>query len=76
MCECFNGVKETEKSNEVLQKNVAFLQNELIRKDEITKSLLETQTSILERVSKPSVEEEKEEEEVSATRNKIIEKIQ
>ena len=76
MCECFNGVKETEKSNEVLQKNVAFLQNELIRKDEITKSLLETQTSILEIVSKPSVEEEKEEEEVSATRNKIIEKIQ
>ena len=76
MCECFNGVKETEKSNEVLQKNVAFLQNELIRKDEITKSLLETQTSILEIVSKPLVEEEKEEEEVSATRNKIIEKIQ
>ena len=76
MCECFNGVKETKKSNEVLQKNVTFLQNELIRKDEITKSLLETQTSILEIVSKPLVEEEKEEEEVSATRNKIIEKIQ
>ena len=51
--ECFNGVKETEKSNEVLQKNVTFLQNELIRKDEIIKSLLETQTSILETVSKP-----------------------
>ena len=76
MCECFNGVKETKKSNEVLQKNVTFLQSELIRKDEITKSLLETQTSILEIVSKPLVEEEKEEEEVSATRNKIIEKIQ
>ena len=76
MCECFNGVKETKKSNEVLQKNATFLQNELIRKDEITKSLLETQTSILEIVSKPLVEEEKEEEEVSATRNKIIEKIQ
>ena len=71
-----NGVKETEKSNEVLQKNVTFLQNELIRKDEIIKSLLETQTSILETVSKPSVEEEKEEEEVSPTRNEIIEEIQ
>ena len=40
-----------------------FLQNELIRKDEIIKSLLETQTSILETVLKPSVEEEKQEEE-------------
>ena len=40
--ECFNGVKETEKSNEVLQENVSFLQNELIRKDEIIKSLFET----------------------------------
>ena len=76
LCECFNGVKETEKSNEVLQKNVTFLQNELIRKDEIIKSLLETQPSILETVSKPSVEEEKEEEEVSPTRNEIIEEIQ
>ena len=76
MCECFNGVKETKKSNEVLQKNVTFLQNELIRKDEIIKSLLETQPSILETVSKPSVEEEKEEEEVSPTRNEIIEEIQ
>ena len=75
MYECFNGVKETEESNEVLQKNVTFLPNELIRKDEIIKSLLETQTSILETVSKPSVEEEKEEEEVSPTRNEIIEEI-
>ena len=47
-----------------------------IRKDEIIKSLLETQTSILETVLKPSVEEEKEEEEVSSTRNEIIEEIQ
>ena len=38
---------------------VTFLQNELIRKDEIIKSLLEAQTSIPEIVSKPSVEEEK-----------------
>ena len=45
-----------------------FLQNELIRKDEIIKSIFETQTSILETVSKP-VEEEKEEEEVSPTLN-------
>ena len=59
LCECFNSVKETEKSNEMLQINVTFLQNELIRKDEVIKSLLETQTSILEIVSKPSVEEEK-----------------
>ena len=68
MCECFNDVKEIEKSNEVPQKNVTFLQNELITKDEIIKSLLETQISILETVS---VEEEKEEEEVSSTRNEI-----
>ena len=74
--ECFNGVKETEKSNEVLQKNVTFLPNELIRKDEIIKSLFETHTSVLKTVSKPSVREEKEEEEVSPTRNEIIEKIQ
>ena len=74
--ECFNGVKEIEKSNEVLQKNVTFLQNELIRKYEIIKSLLETQTSILETLSKPSVEEEKEEEEVSSTRNEIIQETQ
>ena len=47
--------------------------NKLIRKNEIIKSLLETQTPILETVSKPSVEEEKEEEEVSLTRNEIIE---
>ena len=35
----------------------------------IIKSLLETQTSIRETVTKPSVEEEKEEEEVSPTKN-------
>ena len=58
------------------QKNVTFLQNELIRKDGTIKYLLETQNSILETVSKPSVEEEKEEEEVSPTRNEIIEEIQ
>ena len=51
------------------------MQNELIRKDEIIKSIFETQTSILETVSKP-VEEEKEEEEVSPTLNEIIEEIQ
>ena len=60
----------------MFQKNVTFLQNELIRKDEIIKSLLETQTSILETVSKPSVEEEKEKEEASPTRNDIIEEMQ
>ena len=43
------------------------MQNELIRKDEIIKSLLETQTS---------VEEEKEEEEISPTANETIEEIQ
>ena len=52
-----------------------FLQNELIRKDEIIKSIFETQTSILETVWKP-IEEEKEEEEVSPTWNEIIEEIQ
>ena len=60
----------------MLQKNVTLQQNELIRKDEIVKTLLETKTSILETVSKPSVEEEKEEEEVSSTRNEIIEEMQ
>ena len=70
--EWFNRVKETKKSNEVLQKMLLFLQNELIRKDEIIK----TQTSILETVLKLSVEEENEEEEVSPTRNEIIEEIQ
>ena len=43
---------------------------------EIIKTLLETQTSILETVSEPSVEEEKEEENVSPRRNEIIEEIQ
>ena len=52
------------------------MQNELIRKNKIIKSLLETQTSFLETVSKPSIEEEKEEEKVSPTRNEIIEEIQ
>ena len=70
--QCFNGVKHPEKSNEMLQKNVTFLQNELIRQDEIIKSLLETQTSILETVSNLLVEKEKEEKELSSTRNEII----
>ena len=39
--ECFNGLRETEKSIEILQKHFNFLQNEL-RNDEITKTLLET----------------------------------
>ena len=52
------------------------MQNEVIRKNKITKSLLETRTSFLETVSKPSIEEEKEEEKVSPTRNEIIEEIQ
>ena len=57
----------------MLQKNITFLQNESIKKDEIIKSLLEKQTSILETVSKLPVEEEKEEEGVSLTRNENIE---
>ena len=40
------------------------------------KSLLETQTSILETASKPLVEEEKEEDEGSPTRNEDIEELQ
>ena len=52
------------------------MQNKLIRKNKIIKSLLETQASFLETVSKPSIEEEKEEEKVSPTRNEIIEEIQ
>ena len=60
--ECFNGVKETETSNEVLQKNDTFLQNELIRKNEVIKLFFETETFILETVSKPSLEGETKEE--------------
>ena len=41
----------------------------------IFKTLIETQTSILDTVSNPSVEKE-EEQEVASTRNEIIEKIQ
>ena len=57
--ECLNSMKETEKSNKILQKNVTFFQNELIRNDKIIKKLLETQTYILKTLSKPSVEEKK-----------------
>lgn len=46
------------KGKKILQKNVAFLQNELIGKDEVIKTLLETQTSILQTVSNSSVGEE------------------
>ena len=70
--EYLNGVKETEKSNKMLQKMLLFLQSQLIRKDNIIKTLLETKTSILDTVSKSSVEEE---DELSPTRNDITEKI-
>ena len=49
------------------------MQHELKRKVEIIKTLLETQTYILETVAKPSVEEK---EEVSSTRNEIIAEMQ
>ena len=65
--ECLNSTRETEKSNAMLQNNVTFLQNELIRKEEITKTL----TSVLVTVSKPSVGQE-----VAQTRNEIMEEIQ
>ena len=39
------------KAPEILQENISFLQKELTSKDEITKTLIETQTSILESVS-------------------------
>ena len=67
--ECFNGVKETGKPNEELQKNVSFLKNELIRMDEIIKSLLETQASILKTYQNHQQEQKKEEEKVSPKRN-------
>ena len=53
-----------------------FAKRILMKKNEIIKTLLETQNSILETVSKPSVEEEKKEKEVSPTRNEIIEETQ
>ena len=41
-------VMKTEKSNEkILQINIVFLQNELLAKNQIIKSLLERQTTIL-----------------------------
>ena len=49
------------------------MQNGLRKKDEVIKTLLETQISILETVSNPSVVKE---EEVSPTRNEIIQEIQ
>ena len=39
------------KALEILQENITFLQKELPSKDEIIKTLIETQTSILESVS-------------------------
>ena len=50
--------------------------NELIGKMEIIKTLLQAQTYQNITVSKPSAEEEKEEVEVSPTRNEIIKEIQ
>ena len=44
--EYFNGIKETEKLNEVLLKNSIFWQNKLIRRDELIKSV--SQTSVEE----------------------------
>ena len=40
--EIFNIDQKFKKSNEILQNNLTFLQNELIEKDEIIKTLLET----------------------------------
>ena len=57
MYECFNSVKKTGKAKEMLQKNVIFFQNKLNRKAEIIKTLLETQTLIIEAASKTSLEE-------------------
>ena len=56
------------------KKSVTILQNELIRKDEMIKILIETQTPILNAVSKPSIKEE--EGELAPRRNRIKEEIQ
>ena len=40
------------KALEILQENISFLQKELTSKDEIIEILIETQTSILESVSR------------------------
>ena len=55
--ECFNDVKETEKSNKMIKEMLRFCKmmrrGEIrIRKDEIFKTLPETQTSILQIVSR------------------------
>ena len=50
------------------------MQNELIRKDEIIKILIETETSILDAVSKPSVKEE--DRAVALIRNRRKEEMQ
>ena len=50
--ERLNKMSNTEKKAlEILQENITFLQKELPSKDEIIKTLIETQTSILESVS-------------------------
>ena len=50
------------KTLDMFQQNISFLQNQLISKDELIKSLMDTQTTILETLSKnkqKSVSEEK-----------------
>ena len=49
------------KPHEILQDNIEFLQNELRSKDEIIKTLTETQTAVLENLplSKPPKQTEK-----------------
>ena len=50
--ERLNKMSSTEKKAlEILQENISFLQKEVTSKDEIIKTLIETQTSILESVS-------------------------
>ena len=50
------------KTLDMFQQNISFLQNQLISKDELIKSLMDTQTTILETLSKnkqKNVSEEK-----------------
>ena len=53
-----NAQQETVNKNvELLQQNISYLQKELNSKNEITKSLLEAQSALIESLNKPVVNE-------------------
>lgn len=55
------------KTLDLLQQNISFLQSQLVSKDELIKSLMDTQTTVLETLSKNKQEKPSEEESENAT---------